>query len=78
MGDLKVARQAHDVIQVDNEFIVVGGVDGVYIPGKKFKLGTYEAVLTESCKLNGPSMTCTTRKPSLKQFTWFPKLILNQ
>ena len=78
MGDLKVARQAHGVIQVDNEFIVVGGIGSVYIPRTILKLGSYESLLTESCRLNGQSMTCTTRKPLLKQFAWTPKLILNQ
>ena len=46
------------MIQVDNEFIVVGGgrSRGKNIP-------------TESCKLNGQSMTCTTREPKLSLST---------
>ena len=65
MGNLKVARRGHGVIQVDNEFIVVGGVNG--IKGDE---------PTESCKLNGESMTCTTREPHLSEFAFFPELIL--
>ena len=65
MGNLKVARAVHGVIQVDNEFIVVGGSrDG----------GEDEP--TESCKLNGQSMTCTTREPSLSDFAYYPELML--
>ena len=65
LGNLKVARRAHGVIQVDIEFIVVGGYtapDG--------------AVPTESCKLNGKSMTCTTREPQLSSFALYPELML--
>ena len=64
LGDLKVARYGHGVIQVDNEFIVVGGEP---------KIGS---VMTESCKLNGQSMTCTTREPQLLKFAWYPELML--
>ena len=66
MGNLEVARRGHGVIQVENEFIVVGGVPG----------GDGYNVLTESCKLNGQSMTCTTREPSLERFTYYPELML--
>ena len=65
LGNLKVARYGHGVIQVDNEFIVVGGhLDGA------------EEEPTESCKLNGKSMTCTTREPHLSKFSDFPELML--
>ena len=57
LGNLEVARNAHAVIQVDNEFIVVGG-------HRQFA----EDEPTESCKLNGKLMTCTTREPSLSTF----------
>ena len=60
LGNLKVARHGHGVIQVDNEFIVVGG-------------GTKP---TESCKLIGQWMSCTTREPQLSQFAYFPDLML--
>ena len=56
-----MARYAHGVIQFENEFIVVGG------------WGNYQ---TESCKLNGQSMTCTTREPSLSKFTAYAELML--
>ena len=45
LGNLNVARQAHGVIQIDNEFIVVGGTRS-----------GFEDEPTESCKLNGQSM----------------------
>ena len=65
LGNLKVARYGHGVIQVDNEFIVVGGhLDGA------------EEEPTESCKLNGQSMTCTTREPQLSHFSFYPELML--
>ena len=59
---LKRPRFGHGVIQVDNEFIVVGG------RGK--------SVLTESCKLNGKLMTCTTREPEIDSFTEYAELML--
>ena len=65
LGNLKVPRSGHGVIQVDNEFIVVGG-------NRKGD----EDEPTESCKLNGESMTCTTREPQLYQFTGYPELML--
>ena len=65
LGSLKVARTGHGVIQVDNEFIVVGG----WRDGK-------EDEPTESCKLFGQSMTCTTREPQLSKFTRYPELML--
>ena len=65
LGNLKVARYGHGVIQVDNEFIVVGGIrDGD------------DNVPTESCKLNGQSMKCTTREPQLSRFVFYPELML--
>ena len=58
-------RTGHGVIQVDNEFIVVGGDrDGD------------EDVPTESCNLNGQSMTCTDREPQLYGFSFYPELML--
>ena len=63
LGDLKEGRSGLGVIQVDNEFIVVGGL-------------RYGPVPTESCKLNGQSITCTTREPQLSEFTYYPELML--
>ena len=60
-GNLQVARNGHGVIQVGNEFIVVGGTS---------------VKVTESCKLNGESITCTTRTPTLWSFQFYPELIL--
>ena len=65
LGNLKVARHGHGGIQVDNEFFVVGGKDG-FVGGE----------LTESCKLNGQSMICTTREPLLSSFSFYPELML--
>ena len=65
LGDLKVARHGHGVIQVYNEFIVVGGSQ----IGNKNKP-------TESCKLKQQTMICTTREPSLSTFSYFPELML--
>ena len=62
-----MARQGHGVIQVNNEFIVVGGWDGIK--------GSTEP--TESCKLSGQSITCTTRKPEMSSmFAYYPELML--
>ena len=68
MGKLKVARGGHGVIQVDREFIVVGGdrtgSDQLNEP-------------TESCKLDEhDKMTCTTRQPQLSNFEYYPELML--
>ena len=60
-----MARHAHGVIQVENEFIVVGG----------YREGS-EDEPTESCKLDGQAMTCTTREPQLKNFGFYPELML--
>ena len=62
LGELKAARSAHRVIQVDKKFIVVGG-GGENVP-------------TESCELNGESMICTTREPKLSKFESYPVLLL--
>ena len=91
LGNLKVARDRHGVIQVDNEFIVVGGRKE-YKPGDNPNLNsmyalamdeprfvfrsTYYYVPTESCKLSGQAMTCTTRKPVLTSFADYPELML--
>ena len=61
LGDLKVPRTGHGVVQVDNEFIVVGGKGNCP---------------TESCKLNGQSMTCITREPKLDNFFHYPVLMV--
>ena len=63
LGDLKVARREHGLIQIGNEFIVVGG-SSFYV----------DDVPTESCKLNGQSMTCSTREPQLSYF-FYPELM---
>ena len=65
LGNLNVARTGLGVIQLDNEFIVIGGS----------RYGD-EDEPTESCKLNGQSMTCTTREPQLSKFTLYPELML--
>ena len=65
LGNLNVARRGHGVIQVDNEFVVVGGI----------RYGNKDEP-TESCKLNGQSMTCTNRGPQLSKFTTYPELML--
>ena len=65
LGNLQVARLGHEVIQVNNEYIVVGGIDG--FSGDE---------PTESCKLNRQSMICTTREPQLSLFTYYPELML--
>ena len=65
LGNLKVPRDGHGVIQVDNEFIVVGGSQIIDADEP-----------TESCKLNGESMTCTIREPQLSYFSHYPELML--
>ena len=65
LGNLRVSRYAHGVIQVDNEFIVVGG-----------RISNFNAVPTESCKLNGQSITCTTTVPELSKFSYYPELMI--
>ena len=71
LGNLKVARSGHFGIQAGNEFIMVGGLNSFGV--KDSGLGNLP---TESCKFNGQSMICTTREPSLKQFTAYPELML--
>ena len=68
LGSLNVARSGHKAIQIDNEFIVVGGL-------RTFGGGVVESP-TESCKLNAQSMKCTTRQPTSTKFTIFPELML--
>ena len=65
LGDLNVARAGQGVIQVGNQFIVVGGSRS----GK-------EDEPSESCKLNQKSVVCTTREPTLSNFGWYPELML--
>ena len=67
LGNLRVARDRHGVIQVENEFIVIGGHRDDY---------ARENVPTESCKLNQQSITCTTREPTLLNFAYYPELML--
>ena len=64
LGNLNMTRSGHGVIQVNNEFIVVGGVDG--FAGSE---------LTESCKLNR-TMICTKREPELSKLRYYPELTL--
>ena len=68
LGSLDVGRSGHGVIQVDNEFIVVGG--------RASGLTNHNNVPTELCKLTGQSMTCTSREPELSMFTKYPELML--
>ena len=65
LGNLILARAGLGVIQLGNEFIVVGG-----------NREGFEGIPTESCKLSGKSVTCTTREPQLSKFTHYPVLIL--
>ena len=65
LGNLKVARRGHGVVQVDNDFIVVGGNQD----GDKDEA-------TESCKLNEQFMICTTRYPKLIDFGFYPELLI--
>ena len=69
LGDLNVAREAHGVIQVENEFIVVGGT-------RKWRPNGDDYEPTESCKLKRESMICKTREPKLSRFTHYPELML--
>ena len=69
LGNLKVYRYGHGVIQVDNEFIVVGGCKDD---------DCKNSVPTESCKLNEQSTACTTRQPQLSYFAFYPELMLIQ
>ena len=83
LGYLKVPRSGHGVIRVDNEFIVVGGWK---VPDANIQLYAgyssynydmdYNDVLTESCKLSGQAIICTTRKPQLSVFADYPELML--
>ena len=66
LGNLKVARRGHGVIQVDNEFIVVGGC-------RDWQCN--EDAPTESCTLKEQAMTCTTREPRLASFIKYPELM---
>ena len=81
LGNLKVPRWGLGVIEVDNEFIVVGGYGYTINAGLAPPYGNappYDPLPTESCKLNGQSITCTPREPFLNQFAFYPEIILNQ
>lgn len=68
LGDLSVRRFGHGVIQIDNEFIVVGGSQGEIAKPN---------LPIESCKFNGPqSVICTKRKLQLSDFEQYPELML--
>ena len=69
LGNLQVAREGHSVIQVANEFIVVGGQSNS-------RSNSYYEVPTESCTLNRQSMICSTREPKLLDFHFYPELML--
>ena len=64
LGDLNVAREGHGVIQVNNEFIVVGG-----------SRRNRKDEPTESCKLKQQTMICTIREPQLSKFSFYPELM---
>ena len=67
LGDLKDARKGHSVIQVESQFIVVGG---------ELEESTRYAG-AESCILNGESMMCNSREPrKMKSFKFYPELML--
>ena len=66
LGVLNVARGGAGVIQVNFEFIVVGGS----------RSSAFQDEPTESCKLSEQSMICTTREPQLSSFEHFPELML--
>ena len=59
------------MIQVDNEFIVVGG----YRAGG---VNNYNSIdqPTETCKLNEQLMKCVNREPKLTAFKYYPELLL--
>ena len=62
LGNLNFKRYTHRAIQVDNEFLVVGGI-------LIDSMGSTDPMApTESCKLNGQSMKCITRDPLLEHF----------
>ena len=66
LGYLNSAGEGHGVIQVDNEFIVVGGYDD-----------RASSEPTESCKLNlSQLMICTTTELHLQSFVYYPELIM--
>ena len=71
LGYLQVARKGYSVIQVDNEFIVVGGADGYHSI-----YGILKELPTESCKINGQFMTCTMGKLRLSNFAYYPEMML--
>ena len=64
LGDLNVARDGHGVIQVDNEILVIGG-----------SRDSDDDEPTESCKLDGESMSCTTREPQLASFYYYAEIM---
>ena len=78
LGNLNTARFGHGVVQVENEFIVIGG-----FPKEYFSLGPKWStkdmiVASESCKLNEiwQTVKCTYRQPKLSYFALYPELFL--
>ena len=62
LGNLVTARYGAGVVYDGQTFLVVGGIG-------------YGALLTEECKLDGMSITCTSRPPKLNNFYRWPTFI---
>ena len=60
LGYLNEARFGHGVAIQQGEFIVVGG---------------YSKFVTERCILNDDSIHCTTTKPQLQYYEYYPEMM---
>ena len=77
LANLQVARRGHGVIQVDNEFIVVGGTrNGYLVPTESCKFSDSYYSSSYSRALMGDPMACITREPQLSDSDFYPELML--
>ena len=61
VGDLNKGRHGHNVIEIQGEFLVIGGTSGT--------------LKTERCKLVNGQMLCTEQEPNLYNYREYPELV---
>ena len=61
LGNLRTSRHGFGVIKVDTKYLVMGG--------------SYDKS-TETCELKNETIECTSRKPTLDDFYYYPALMI--
>ena len=64
IGQLNQGRNGHNVVQLQDKFLVIGGYN--------YDLGS---VMAEKCVYSKGNMKCTVQQPSLYYYTDFPELL---